>query len=167
MTLVRRRSSVARFHTVLDRWLADEADRPMRTLSEVDDVVGDYDGLLADRARVHASHEAHHRRREAARLHCAELGAARRRSSPSTTFERIGPFKDAMNWSEYVDFLTGWATSRHWECSFKRVTETGDLVFLELEERMEPGDSTNPATPCRCTSSTTKAGSATSTSTSR
>lgn len=50
-------------------------------------------------------------------------------------FQRIGPFKDAMDWDNYVAFLTGWATTSEWECSFKRITEVGNLVFLELEER--------------------------------
>jgi hypothetical protein len=57
-------------------------------------------------------------------------------------FVRVGPFKDVMTWPEYVAFLTGWAPNRHWECSFRRITETGNLVYLELEERSEAG---NPA----------------------
>jgi hypothetical protein len=60
-------------------------------------------------------------------------------------FVRVGPFKDRMGWPEYVAFLTGWATRRHWECSLRGVTEAGDRVFLELEERSEPGDSANAA----------------------
>ncbi|MBX6388034.1 MAG: hypothetical protein IRZ08_03370 [Frankia sp.] len=51
------------------------------------------------------------------------------------SFERIGPFKEVMNWSEYAEFLTQWAQRSEWECSFKRVTEIGNLVLLELEER--------------------------------
>src|SRR3546814_3256658 len=38
-------------------------------------------------------------------------------------FIRVGPFKDEMTWPEYVAFLTGWAPRRHWECSFRRITE--------------------------------------------
>jgi hypothetical protein len=60
-------------------------------------------------------------------------------------FVRVGPFKDMMRWPEYVSFLTGWAPRSHWECSFRRITEIGDRVFLELEERTEPGDSSNAA----------------------
>src|SRR3546814_19710265 len=56
-------------------------------------------------------------------------------------FIRVGPFKDEMTWPEYVAFLTGWAPRRHWECSFRRITEKGNVVFLELEERSQPGDS--------------------------
>src|SRR5215510_3352788 len=55
-------------------------------------------------------------------------------------FERVGPFKEVMKWPEYVDFLTNWATSSEWECSFRRITETNGLVFLELEERSAIGD---------------------------
>jgi hypothetical protein len=55
-------------------------------------------------------------------------------------FVRIGPFKDVMKWAEYVEFLTNWATSSDWDCSFKRITETPDVTFLELEERSQIGD---------------------------
>ncbi|MBL7492370.1 hypothetical protein I6A60_22995 [Frankia sp. AgB1.9] len=55
------------------------------------------------------------------------------------SFERIGPFKEVMNWPEYAAFLTQWARSSEWECSFRRVTEVGDLVLLELEERSTVG----------------------------
>lgn len=60
-------------------------------------------------------------------------------------FTRIGPFKDQMTWPAYVDFLTGWAPHSHWECSFRRIVENGNVVFLELEERMAPGDSAGAA----------------------
>lgn len=55
-------------------------------------------------------------------------------------FVRVGNFKEVMNWQEYVQFLTGWASTSLWDCSFKRVTEVGSTVFLELEERSEIGD---------------------------
>jgi hypothetical protein len=55
-------------------------------------------------------------------------------------FERVGAFKEVQRWPEYVTFLTGWASGATWECSFKRITESGDLVFLELEERLGMGD---------------------------
>ncbi|AFM19851.1 hypothetical protein Mycch_5165 [Mycolicibacterium chubuense NBB4] len=58
-------------------------------------------------------------------------------------FDRVGPFKEVMTWSDYVDFLTNWATSSEWECSFKRVTEVNGTVFLELEERSRIGDFSN------------------------
>jgi hypothetical protein len=54
-------------------------------------------------------------------------------------FERVGNFKEVMDWNGYVAFLTNWATSSDWDCSFKRVTEKANLVFLELEERSTTG----------------------------
>lgn len=55
-------------------------------------------------------------------------------------FVRVGNFKEVMNWQDYVGFLTSWASSAEWECSFKRITETGNTVFLELEERSRYGE---------------------------
>lgn len=56
-------------------------------------------------------------------------------------FERVGHFKEVMSWHDYVQFLTKWAPSADWECTFKRVTEGPGVVFLELEERIEAGGS--------------------------
>lgn len=53
---------------------------------------------------------------------------------------RIGPFKEVMNWTQYTEFLTNWAKSSDWDCSFKRVSEAEDLAFLELEEHSKIGD---------------------------
>lgn len=55
-------------------------------------------------------------------------------------FERVGNFKEVMSWQDYITFLTKWAISSEWECSFKRITEHGNVVFLELEERSKAGD---------------------------
>lgn len=55
-------------------------------------------------------------------------------------FERIGNFKEVMNWDQYIEFLTGWAKSAEWEGSFKRITEHRNVVFLELEERSKVGN---------------------------
>lgn len=57
-------------------------------------------------------------------------------------FERVGTFKEVMDWDGYVAFLTAWAPTAEWECSFRRITEAGDLVFLELEERTTMGGDT-------------------------
>jgi hypothetical protein len=54
-------------------------------------------------------------------------------------FERVGNFKEVMSWTDYVGFLTNWATTSEWEGSFKRVTEHDNVVFLELEERSRVG----------------------------
>jgi hypothetical protein len=56
------------------------------------------------------------------------------------TFERVGNFKEVMTWPEYVAFLTRWACGSEWDGSFKRITESGDLVILELEERSTMGN---------------------------
>jgi hypothetical protein len=55
-------------------------------------------------------------------------------------FERVGNFLEVMSWPQYVEFLTRWATTSHWEGSFKRVTEHDNVVFLELEERSGVGE---------------------------
>lgn len=55
-------------------------------------------------------------------------------------FVRIGPFKDEMNWAGYTEFLTNWAKSSEWEAEFKRVSEAGDVAFLELVETSRIGD---------------------------
>ncbi|WNG86134.1 hypothetical protein C6A87_019915 [Mycobacterium sp. ITM-2016-00317] len=55
-------------------------------------------------------------------------------------FVRIGPFKEVQNWAEYTEFLTNWATSSDWDCSFKRISDAGEVAFLELEERSRIGD---------------------------
>jgi len=54
-------------------------------------------------------------------------------------FERIGNFKEVMGWDDYVSFLTRWVRNAEWECSFQRIAETGNRVFLELEERTGSG----------------------------
>lgn len=55
-------------------------------------------------------------------------------------FERVGNFKEVMNWKQYLEFLTAWARTSEWECSFRRVTEAPGRVLLELEERSRVGD---------------------------
>lgn len=55
-------------------------------------------------------------------------------------FERVGNFKEIMNWTEYLGFMTNWAPSAEWEGSFKRISEVDGVVFLELEERSQVGD---------------------------
>ncbi|NOQ00196.1 MULTISPECIES: hypothetical protein [Mycolicibacterium] len=55
-------------------------------------------------------------------------------------FERVGNFKEVMNWDQYLDFMTNWASSSEWDGLFKRVSEVEGVVFLELEERTTMGD---------------------------
>ncbi len=54
-------------------------------------------------------------------------------------FERIGNFKEVMTFKDMVGFLQAWAPTQHWEGSFKRVSEYDNVVFLELEERVDEG----------------------------
>ena len=111
----------------------------MTVLRDLNEVVGDYDGLsrkvldftLLMKRLVDSAKEPGFSAESWAPL--AEVVAI-------DELVRVGPFKEVMDWEEYVGFLTGWATSSKWECSFKRVTETPGLVFLELEERSEVGD---------------------------
>ncbi|BBX03279.1 hypothetical protein BST36_05435 [Mycolicibacterium moriokaense] len=58
-------------------------------------------------------------------------------------FVRVGPFKEVMDWATYAEFLTNWAKSSEWDCTFQRLTETPDVVFLELEEHSRIGDFTS------------------------
>jgi hypothetical protein len=109
------------------------------TLKEVSEVVGDYTGLsrkvlgysLTMKNLVDSAKRPGFSVESWAPL--AEVVAV-------DTFERVGNFKEVMNWPEYVSFLTKWATSSDWECSFKRITEGSDVVFLELEERSKVGE---------------------------
>ncbi len=113
----------------------------MRPLLEVDAVVGDHSGL----SRTVLDYTLEMKRIiDAAKTpgFDAQSWEPLARYVATDEFVRVGPFKDEMTWSEYVTFLTGWAPKRHWECSFKRITEAGNMVLLELEERSEP---TNPA----------------------
>ncbi len=57
----------------------------------------------------------------------------------SDDFKRIGNFKEVMTFADMVGFLQAWSPTQHWEGSFKRVSEVGDVVFLELEERVGTG----------------------------
>lgn len=50
------------------------------------------------------------------------------------TFERIGNFKERMDWAGYTAMLTQWGTVTDFWSNFRRISEVGNLVFLELEE---------------------------------
>jgi len=103
-------------------------------LREIEEVIGDYTGLsrtvleygLVTKRVVDSAKQPGFSKESWAPL--AELVAV-------DEFERVGNFKEVMDWQSYVEFLTGWAATAEWECSFKRVTEVPGLVFLELEER--------------------------------
>ena len=54
------------------------------------------------------------------------------------TFERVGNDKVAMGWDVYRALLTKWATTTDFWSRFRRISEVGNLVFLELEEHNTP-----------------------------
>ena len=51
-------------------------------------------------------------------------------------FERVGNFKEVMTIDEMVRFLHAMSAAMHWEGSFKRISESDNVVVLELEERV-------------------------------
>lgn len=53
-------------------------------------------------------------------------------------FERVGNFMERMTWPQYVQMLTQWSTTTDFWSRFRRITEVGNLVFLELEEHNTP-----------------------------
>lgn len=55
-------------------------------------------------------------------------------------FERVGAQKEVMDWPAYRKALTAFARSGGWEGTFRRVTETPGLVFLELIETLTRAD---------------------------
>jgi hypothetical protein len=50
-------------------------------------------------------------------------------------FERVGIWREKMNWQEYTDFLTRWAASKGFETTLRRISEVPPLVYFEVEER--------------------------------
>jgi len=55
-------------------------------------------------------------------------------------FERVGAYLERMNWQEYVEFLTRWAGGTRFEATVFRITEIGDSVYQEIEERHYRGE---------------------------
>jgi hypothetical protein len=56
-------------------------------------------------------------------------------------FSRTGTFLEVQDWAQYVDMLTQWAsTIDRFETTLRRVTESGRLVYFEIEERHFRGD---------------------------
>jgi hypothetical protein len=55
-------------------------------------------------------------------------------------FERVGLQKEVMDWPAYRTALTEFARSGAWVGTFRRVTESPGLVFLELVEMLTKGD---------------------------
>jgi hypothetical protein len=56
-------------------------------------------------------------------------------------FSRVGSFMETHDWAQYVEMLTRWASGNSsFETTVRRVTEIGDVVFYEIEERHFRGD---------------------------
>jgi hypothetical protein len=55
-------------------------------------------------------------------------------------FERIGIWREAMTWPEYLDFMTEWATTKGFATRLRRISEVGRLVFFEIEEHHIKGE---------------------------
>jgi hypothetical protein len=55
-------------------------------------------------------------------------------------FERVGTFMEHQDWRAYSEMLTRWAGSiDSFETSVHRVSEWGNLVYYEIEERHHRG----------------------------
>lgn len=54
------------------------------------------------------------------------------------TFERVGNDKARMGWPIYRQLLTQWATTTDFRSDFHRISEVGNIVFLELTEYNAP-----------------------------
>jgi len=53
-------------------------------------------------------------------------------------FRRVGNDKADMGWPVYRELLTMWATTTDFRSDFHRISEVGNLVFLELTEYNQP-----------------------------
>ena len=63
----------------------------------------------------------------------------------TASFERVGPFHDAMDWEAYTAMLTQWVNhSEGWNPVVKRVAETPGVVFAQCEEMITRGDTVFP-----------------------
>ena len=56
-------------------------------------------------------------------------------------FKRVGAYLEELDWAAYTEFLTGWASGgTRFEFTQFHITEVGDAVFQEIEERHWRGD---------------------------
>lgn len=56
-------------------------------------------------------------------------------------FERIGPFLDVQNFTEYTEMVSGFANgSQGFETTVRRIAELPHRVYYEIEERHTIGD---------------------------
>ena len=75
----------------------------------------------------------------------AQLMECMRRLVDTASFERVGPFHDAMDWAAYTAMLTQWVNhSEGWNPVVKRVAETPGVVFAQCEEMITRGGTVFP-----------------------
>jgi len=56
-------------------------------------------------------------------------------------FKRVGAYLEELDWPAYTEFLTGWASGgTRFEMTEFHITEVGNAVFQEIEERHYRGD---------------------------
>jgi len=55
-------------------------------------------------------------------------------------FKRVGAYLEEMNWPEYLKFLMDWAGGTRFEMTVFRITEAGNVVVQEIEERHYKGE---------------------------
>jgi hypothetical protein len=56
-------------------------------------------------------------------------------------FKRVGAYLEELNWTDYRKFLTGWAGGgTRFEMTVFYITEIGNAVFQEIEERHHRGE---------------------------
>ena len=59
----------------------------------------------------------------------------------TTQFKRVGAYLEEFDWPEYQKFLTGWASGgTRFEFTTFHISEVGNAVFQEIEERHHRGD---------------------------
>lgn len=62
------------------------------------------------------------------------------------SFLCVGRFKEEMNWSETVAAMDQWARGTEFSADLRRIQESGNLVFLERDERSTTADGTSLST---------------------
>ena len=56
-------------------------------------------------------------------------------------FERIGPFLDVQNFTQYTEMVNGWAQgTQDFDTTVRRISELSHRVYFEVEERHQIGD---------------------------
>ncbi|MFA7601399.1 MAG: hypothetical protein WCY29_00200 [Novosphingobium sp.] len=58
----------------------------------------------------------------------------------TANFKRVGAYLEELDWHQYLQFIIDWAGGTKFEMTVFHVTEVGDTVFQEIEERHYHGD---------------------------